>query len=45
MEKLQKNLFEEKSLNKHQKVYAGWCISQIGGTVTRCNGGVVDVGQ
>lgn len=45
MEKLNKDLFTDKTLAKHKKVYAGWCITSIGGTVTHCGGGLSDVGQ
>jgi len=45
MEKLKKNLFQDKELTSRKRMFAGWCVTSIGGTVTKCSNGLVDVGQ
>ena len=48
MEKLQKNLFKDPSLNSSKRALAGACATRLGGSVTRCCGGggcYLDMGQ
>lgn len=36
MEKLRKDLFQDKTIEERRRVHAGACLTSVGGTVTRC---------
>lgn len=45
MEKLKKDLFLDKQLTSRKRMFAGWCITSVAGTVTKCSNGLMDMGQ